>query len=439
MAAIDFPGSPTDGQIFVTGTFSWQWSATIGAWNLITTTVTGPTGPTGPTGTTGVTGPTGANSTGPTGYTGPTGPTGETGATGAASTVTGPTGATGIGWTLSQTSGYIYYAGATGYNMSAGSGTPTGADFAGGSNITVGANSMQNITTGSYNYAVGIEALKKVTTGLRNIALGFRALGGSDFYSGGITTGQRNMAIGHYSLGLTNGSRNVGVGENTGFYMTSGNDNAMIGSYAGFSLLTGAGNIAIGRQAMASNAVFYTGNVTGDYNVAIGFQSLREVSSGANNIAIGYQAAQNFETGSNNIVIGSGANPTSVSVSNEITLGNSSIATLRCQVTSITSLSDARDKKNVQTLPYGLSLVNSLNPVKFDWNMRDGGKVDIADMGFVAQELVSVEDALNAHSTLQLTYRSNPEMLEASYGRLIPVLVKAIQELSAEVETLKNR
>ena len=55
------------------------------------------------------------------------------------------------------------------------------------------------------------------------------------------------------------------------------------------------------------------------------------------------------------------------------------------------------------------------------------------------EELASVEDALNAHATLQLTYRSNPEMLEASYGRLIPVLVKAIQELSAEVETLKNR
>ena len=33
---------------------------------------------------------------------------------------------------------------------------------------------------------------------------------------------------------------------------------------------------------------------------------------------------------------------------------------------------------------------------------------------------------------------SNPDRLEASYGKLIPILVKAIQELSLEVETLKS-
>ena len=32
----------------------------------------------------------------------------------------------------------------------------------------------------------------------------------------------------------------------------------------------------------------------------------------------------------------------------------------------------------------------------------------------------------------------NPEKLEASYGKLVPVLVKAVQELSAEVATLKK-
>ena len=83
--------------------------------------------------------------------------------------------------------------------------------------------------------------------------------------------------------------------------------------------------------------------------------------------------------------------------------------------------------------------MNQLRPVTFDWNTRDGAKVGIKDIGFIAQELVEVEDALNAHDTLALTYRDNPEKLEASYGRLIPILVKAIQELSAEVEMLKNR
>jgi hypothetical protein len=36
-------------------------------------------------------------------------------------------------------------------------------------------------------------------------------------------------------------------------------------------------------------------------------------------------------------------------------------------------------------------------------------------------------------------YDINPERLEAGYGKLIPVLVKAIQELAAEVESLKSQ
>jgi len=35
-------------------------------------------------------------------------------------------------------------------------------------------------------------------------------------------------------------------------------------------------------------------------------------------------------------------------------------------------------------------------------------------------------------------YDKNPDKLEASYGRLVPVLVKAIQELSAKVTALEN-
>ena len=32
----------------------------------------------------------------------------------------------------------------------------------------------------------------------------------------------------------------------------------------------------------------------------------------------------------------------------------------------------------------------------------------------------------------------NPDRLEASYGKLVPMLVKAIQDLKSEIETLKN-
>jgi hypothetical protein len=152
----------------------------------------------------------------------------------------------------------------------------------------------------------------------------------------------------------------------------------------------------------------------------------------------GNSGTNNLTTGSNNILLGYQASASSPTVSNTVTFGNASITTLRAQVTSITALSDERDKKNIQPLGVGLDFVKTLNPVTFDWNMRDGGKVDVPDTGFIAQELMAAEDAIEMADKLQLTYRDNPEKLEATQGRLIPILVKAIQELAAEVELLKG-
>ena len=60
-----------------------------------------------------------------------------------------------------------------------------------------------------------------------------------------------------------------------------------------------------------------------------------------------------------------------------------------------------------------------------------GGGTDIVSR-IIAQELQTVDDEY-----LQLVYAENPEKLEASYGRLIPVLVKAIQELQQQINELK--
>ena len=71
--------------------------------------------------------------------------------------------------------------------------------------------------------------------------------------------------------------------------------------------------------------------------------------------------------------------------------------------------------------------------------MRDGGKVGIKDAGFIAQELMATEDEADLAEYLQLTYRDNPDKLEATQGRLIPILVKAIQELSTKVTELESK
>ena len=86
MATINFPTSPTDGQVFSDGDHTWVFSSVgaggPGAWKLQAQTVTGPTGPTGATGSVGATG-----STGPTGAQGSTGPTGAAGQWNTAQTI----------------------------------------------------------------------------------------------------------------------------------------------------------------------------------------------------------------------------------------------------------------------------------------------------------------------------------------------------------------
>ena len=82
---INFPSSPTIGQVFNGGGRTWTWDGTAWVPSPLMTGATGPTGPTGPTGAQGIQGI--AGPTGPTGVQGAGGPTGPTGATGP----TGPT------------------------------------------------------------------------------------------------------------------------------------------------------------------------------------------------------------------------------------------------------------------------------------------------------------------------------------------------------------
>ena len=197
---------------------------------------------------------------------------------------------------------------------------------------------------------------------------------------------------------------------------------------------TGSFNVAMGASALQNNT-------TASNNTSIGYASLISNGTGGNNTAIGYAAGYGSSlngnsTGSNNTFIGFNAVGTSSSASNVITLGNGSIGTLRCQVTTITSLSDERDKKDIINLNAGLEFLNKLRPVSFTWNTRDKAKVGIEDNGFIAQELIAAQE--EAGITIpNLINADNPDKLEAGYGTLIPVLVNAIKELSAKVTALE--
>ena len=64
--------------------------------------------------------------------------------------------------------------------------------------------------------------------------------------------------------------------------------------------------------------------------------------------------------------------------------------------------------------------------------MRDGGKIDIPEIGFTAQNLKTAQTTLNI-TIPNLVNDNNPDRLEVAPGVLIPILVKSIQELSNQL------
>ena len=177
--------------------------------------------------------------------------------------------------------------------------------------------------------------------------------------------------------------------------------------------------------------------VSNHNNTGVGYHALT-ASTGSNNTSLGYKAGDSISSGTNNTCIGHEADASSSTATNEITLGDSSVSTLRCQVTSISSLSDKRDKTDINTLDLGLDFVNDLKHVKFKWQSREGIEKDgTYQAGFIAQDFQQIQKDNDAEY-LNMVLESNPDKLEAAPGKLIPILVRAVQELSAEVNTLKN-
>jgi len=95
--------------------------------------------------------------------------------------------------------------------------------------------------------------------------------------------------------------------------------------------------------------------------------------------------------------------------------------------TQYNTSSDYRLKENVIQIQNGLERLNQLNPVKFDWK-EDGTSSE----GFIAHEVQEIfPDAVSGE-------KDGEEMQGMDYGRITPLLVKAIQEQQKEIEELKQ-
>ncbi len=343
-----------------------------------------------------------------------------------------------------------------------------GNDIDGSQNVAIGYSAMTGNATGSGNsgnVAVGEYAHYWTSSGDYNTCLGYYA---STYYNTAfncVSIGSQArasygdcIAIGTQAgnSASTSNYYNIFIGYQAGYDQDGGDNCIFLGNRAGYGGGNGDRNIALGQNSLyylnggANNTAvgYYSGNSinSGDNNVLLGRSAGRSVSSADGNTFIGDQAGYyngsntiNTTTGYNNTAIGAEACCTSSTADNQVTLGNSDITTLRCNVQTISSLSDERDKTAVQDLSYGLNFINDMRPVEFTWNRRDGSYGAKPDMGFIAQDLYEVEIEHASHTRTRLVSFEDPSRLEADYIRSYPILVKAVQELSAKVDALTAR
>ena len=99
---------------------------------------------------------------------------------------------------------------------------------------------------------------------------------------------------------------------------------------------------------------------------------------------------------------------------------------------NVTAYSDARLKTNVNTINDALGIVGKLRGVSFDW--KESGKHSI---GVIAQEVEKVlPELVLTQQVLDPTGES--EIKSVDYGKIVGVLINAINELKAEVDELKG-
>jgi hypothetical protein len=96
------------------------------------------------------------------------------------------------------------------------------------------------------------------------------------------------------------------------------------------------------------------------------------------------------------------------------------------------SSSDARLKENLEVIPNALDKVQALSGYTFDWNdKQDAYEVGKRDVGVIAQDVEAVLPEVVVDRELT-GYKA------VNYEKLVPLLIEAIKELKAEVETLKK-
>ena len=377
-------------------------------------------------------------------------------------------------------------------NTSVGAGSSYG-NTTGSYNTSVGRSALQNNTTASNNTAVGYRAAytQSNANAAGVTAIGYQAgynndtgpqlfVGREAGYS--TTTGESNTAVGAYRplYSNTTGAYNTAIGRQALQANTTANYNTAVGHQAGYVNTTGAENVAIGSFSLDSNT-------TGSGNVAIGYGSGNTITTGSKNSILGSfdgnQGGLDIRTSSNNIVLSDGDgnvrqyingdgdvifpsrdSATSISAiglntltiqatdsgcpviysnddnnvryrvsfrKNGTTIG--SIVTTGSN-TAYNTASDHRLKENVDYTWDATTRLKQLKPARFNF-IADG--TDTVLDGFIAHEAQTVvpESVSGTHN--EVDEDGNPEYQGIDHSKLVPLLVKTIQELEARITALE--
>ena len=187
----------------------------------------------------------------------------------------------------------------------------------------------------------------------------------------------------------------------------------------------------------------------------------------ANNTFVGTDAGGQITTGQNNLLLGHDAGITGspggniTTSSSNLVLGDESISNFYCADDSIAT-SDSRDKADVTDFTDGLAWINSMRPITYKWDKRSwyinkyDPEVDLNEVvtdgthkktsiniGLIAQEVLEIEKANGFGSdndtSLLVDLTEDGKQYGLKYSRVVPILVKAVQELSAKNEALEAR
>jgi hypothetical protein len=211
------------------------------------------------------------------------------------------------------------------------------------------------------------------------------------------------------------------------------------GSYNVFDLRMARGGVE-NRNAFFS---FSTDNTDGDFYNLCQIGAIADLASGNNiggNLIFNIKPSGSTITegmrinSSGELNIGYGATDNGaykLQVNSQIFATNATIAT-----------SDIRFKENIQPLDKGIEIINKLKPVKFNFiTTTENNFSEFDEIGFIAQD---VEGALSTELFAKAVVKKLDEDKDDSAlglmtEKLIPILVKAIQEQQALIKALEQR